>query len=648
MGKAMKKILKYEAKQLFRDKKTIFIIFILPLIIFPLINGLLSKAIEAKVEKISEEKVNVVAQKHEFLEEIFEKLESDTSVSVVFAADISNTDSLLSVYPAVVSVQFSDSLRLYDILITYSSKKDKNSIQAGKVSRSLRKLKNRIAEERFREIGIEDYYDQSEPVIKNISTRENVRNSQSAGFLPVTLVMILLIGTFTISNYIILGEKDNNTLESLLSSGVERRSIIYGKMSMVIVAGMIMSLLSMVSFFFYGKLTGAVNLGMSLTSVQMILLGIIIITLSVLISSASVFVSCRLKSSSTGQMAFLPLMLLFLVLFLMGTFEGVEIIRGFLLLPVINSSGVIKGILTNRTVFTSVVITAVMNLLYSFVIVRTSSDYLGSEDILDKSTDLDFVKKGFSKGAVFTVYALLVSLYMMIGGYFQGKDIVSGLVYSQVLVLGAFVIAVKHLSGNGIRDLLYVKNFKIIYVPAALILGITSRYPISVLSDKLTYVFPVPRIFDQSDIFSTGLGDLSLINALLVIAVLPAVFEESVFRGVFFRIMEKKYSKTGLVVMTGLMFGGMHLNIFSFFQTSVLGIILGILVLRSGSIFPAMIMHFANNAVSVVIMKFMKDGLVTGDEWFVKEGPFAYLMSAICVLTLIYLIMAKRKTVSAS
>lgn len=648
MGNAMKKILKYEAKQLFRDKKTIFIIFILPLIIFPLINGLLSKAIESKVEKISEEKIEIIVQKHEFLEEIFEKLENDTSISAVFSENISNTDSLLSVYPAVVSAQFSDSLKLYDILITYSSKKDKQSIQAGKVSRSLRKLKKEITEERFREIGIEDYYDQSEPVIKNTSTEEDVRNSQSAGFLPVTLIMILLIGTFTISNYIILGEKDNNTLESLLSSGVDRKSIIYGKMTMVIIAGMIMSLLSMISFFFYSKLTGAVSLGVSLTSGQFVLLGLTVITLSILISSVSVFVSCRLKSSSTGQMAFLPLMLLFLVLALMGTFEGVEIRRGFLLLPVISSSGVIKGILLNKVSLISVIVTALLNLIYSYITVKTSSDYLGGEDILDKSTDLDFVKKGFSKGAVFTIYALLVSLYMMIGGYLQGREIVSGLVYSQILILGSFIIAMKYLSGTGLKKLLYVKSFKSIYVPAALILGITARFPISLITDKLTYIFPVPKIFDQSDIFSTGLGDLSLLNAILIIAVLPAIFEEFVFRGVFFKIMEKKYSKTGLVVITGLMFGGMHLNVFSFFQTAALGIILGILLLRSGSIFPAMIMHFTNNAVSVVIMTYMKDGTITGDEWFMTEGPFAYFMSAVAVLTLIYMIIVKPKSVSAS
>ena len=639
----MKKILKYESKQLFRDKKTIFIIFILPIIIFPLLNGLLTKVIESKVEKISEEKFEIIAQKNEFLEDVFHKLDNDSSISVIFSENITNTDSLLSIYPAIVSAQYSDSIKLYDILITYSSKKDKNSIQAGKVSKRLKRLKNDIARERFREIGIEDYFDQSEPVIRNTSTAEDVRNSQTAGFLPVTFIMILLIGTFTISNYMILGEKDNNTLESLLSSGVARKSIIHGKMAMVIIAGMIMSLLSMISFFFYGKITGAVSLGVSLSAAQFILFGLIVITLSILISSVSVFVSCRLKSSSTGQIAFLPLMLLFLVLSLMGTFDGVEIRRGFLLLPVINSSGIIKGILLNKISSFPVIITAGMNLFYAFITVKTSSDYLGGEDILDKSTDLDFVKKGFSKGAVFTIYALLVSLYMMIGGYLQGRNIVTGLVYSQTLILGSFVIAMKYLSGDRLKEMLSVKKFNILYIPVSLILGITARYPISMISDQLSYIFPVPRIFDQSDIFSTDLGDLSLITALMIIAVLPAVMEESVFRGIFMRVMRKNYSKIGLVIMTGLMFGGMHLNVFSFFQTSALGIILGILLLRSGSIFPAVIMHFTNNALSVIIMKFAKDGMITGDEWFMTEGPFAYFMSGIAVLALIYTIVAKQK-----
>ena len=66
----MKKILKYELKQLLRDKKTIFFVFILPLVIFPVLNGLLSKAITSRVDDISEERTELVSEKNQFLEKL--------------------------------------------------------------------------------------------------------------------------------------------------------------------------------------------------------------------------------------------------------------------------------------------------------------------------------------------------------------------------------------------------------------------------------------------------------------------------------------------------------------------------------------------------------------------------------------------------
>ncbi|MBU4486386.1 MAG: ABC transporter permease subunit, partial [Candidatus Delongbacteria bacterium] len=401
----MRKIIKYETKQLLRDKKTIFFVFILPLIIFPLINGLLSKIITSRVEEITEEKVQIVSQKDQFLNEIFEKFRGDSVFTIVYCVNVDNTDSLLKLYPAVVTTEYSDSLKLNLIIVTYSAKKDKESIQAGNLIKKLRKIRDCIVEERFREIGIEDYFKKSAIIIKNIATRTEKTNSENANLLPVTIIMILLLGTFMISNYIILGEKDNNTLESLLSSGIKREHIIYGKMSMVFLTGLIMSVLELISFFLYGKFSGAMNFNISLNAEQIYSFIFVVVTVSVLVSSISVFISCKLKSSISGQLVFLPLMLLYLVLSLLGTFEGVVIQKGLLLLPVINSAGIIKAVIKDQYLFSEVVIVAVSNLFYSLLIVKSASDYLNGEDILNKNSDLDFVRKGFSKGSIFTIYA---------------------------------------------------------------------------------------------------------------------------------------------------------------------------------------------------------------------------------------------------
>ena len=645
----MRRILKYETIQLLRDKKTVFFVFILPLVVFPLINGLISWGVSAQVKSISSEKFTVAVIRDGFDENILHRLESDTLITLAMKEKRSDYETLLENYPVILSSSHNDSTGLAEIILTFSSKKDKQSIQAGNLAGKLRGIRKDISEERYAEIGITDYYERIYPKTENIASPADVANARTAGFLPVTLVMILLIGTFTISNYVILGEKDNNTFELLLASGTTRTGIIYGKMAMVLSAGILMSGLSLLSFILYGKLTGAVSVGMHLDMNQTVLFIITVTGLSLVISSVTVFTSCRLRSSSSGQLAFMPLMILFLVLSLMGTFQGVEIIKGFILVPVMNSSGLIKSIITGQVSVLTVTGVALLNILYSAVIAKSSADYLGSEDILVKSHDIDIARKGFSKGAAMTAFALLVVVYMMAGGYLQQKNILIGLILSQVLIFGGFVLIMMRISGTGPKKMLFLKKADRISLLAALILGLTARYPVSLVSEKIRYLFPIPDFIQNSDTLTlAGLDSLSLPVAILVIALLPAVFEEAVFRGVFFRILENKYSKAGLIIVTGIMFGLMHLNIFNIFETAVLGMALGVLTLISGSIYPAVIMHFVNNAVSVILLNMMHNGVLGDDNFFVSSRPLAYTLSiGVCAL-LAWMILRSKKTVSAS
>jgi len=403
-----------------------------------------------------------------------------------------------------------------------------------------------------------------------------------------------------------------------------------------------MSVLELISFWFYGKFTAGFSFEIVFDKLQAGCLIPVLLSLSLLISSVSVFVSCRLKSSSSGQLLFLPVMLFYLLTALMGTFEGVSITRGFLLIPVVNSAGIMKEILKGDPVIFSSAFVTFLNLLYSFLIIKSSSDYLSGEDVLEKNTDLDVIKKGFSKGAVFTVFALLVVSYMLIGGYLQGKSIVSGLIMSQIFILGGFVVIMKTATQKPFKELLRLKKFHLAYIPAALILGLSSRYPVMLISEQLLKVFPIPDIMKENDIMGTGLGNLNIGAAVFVIALLPAFFEEFVFRGVFLSIMERKFSKVSLILTTGLMFGLMHMNVFTVFETGVLGVILGLITVNSGSVFPAVIMHFTNNAFSVILMFLLKDGKITEENFLISNISFAWVMSAVTVFLLSALIFKKK------
>ena len=90
---------------------------------------------------------------------------------------------------------------------------------------------------------------------------------------------------------------------------------------------------------------------------------------------------------------------------------------------------------------------------------------------------------------------------------------------------------------------------------------------------------------------------LFLLN-LLFTAVLPAICEETAHRGMLLSQISKN-NVTKAIVISSLLFGLLHINIYQFFYATILGFLLAKITLDSGSIFPAMIIHFMNNALNV-------------------------------------------------
>jgi hypothetical protein len=97
---------------------------------------------------------------------------------------------------------------------------------------------------------------------------------------------------------------------------------------------------------------------------------------------------------------------------------------------------------------------------------------------------------------------------------------------------------------------------------------------------------------------------------MVFVAVIPAILEEYAVRGVLFH----GYRKAGILkgaIVSGLLFGLMHLNFNQFCYAAVLGIIFALLVEATGSIFSSMIAHFIINLNSVILVAVSSD--VTSD-----------------------------------
>ncbi len=100
-----------------------------------------------------------------------------------------------------------------------------------------------------------------------------------------------------------------------------------------------------------------------------------------------------------------------------------------------------------------------------------------------------------------------------------------------------------------------------------------------------------------------------LLLALFVIAVLPGIGEELVFRG----LLQKEFIKSGVNVhvsiwLAAILFSTMHMQFFGFVPRMFLGALFGYLYHWSGSLSLAMFAHFVNNAASVTALYFYQQG----------------------------------------
>ena len=149
------------------------------------------------------------------------------------------------------------------------------------------------------------------------------------------------------------------------------------------------------------------------------------------------------------------------------------------------------------------------------------------------------------------------------------------------------------------------------------------------------------RLLELMGYHASGLGIPSLdgwnlLPAVLVIALLPAVMEEVIFRGIISRNMHASgWGLLPTILISGAMFSLFHGNPEQTVYQFCCGMCFTLIAIRSGSILPTVIAHFLNNAVILIFA-------AVGFADFSELGA-AYIaltvISAICLVgTLVYLI----------
>jgi len=354
-----------ELVELLRDKKTLFFIIALPLIIFPVLFGLMG-AVVANVAIDEKKKVLNYAivngnEAPKFAEDLlyhrdFKKHDIELSGEAEIKAAIKNgeVDVVIEVskeHLSVVNNNEQDQWKVY-----FNNSSQINSVRQ-KVNAVFDKYLASIRADKLANYGLDEqsYKVLKSPVkLKTVDTADERENfgEQVGGLLPYLLIVLCLTGAMYPAIDIGAGEKERGTLETLLLTPVSRLSIVLGKYLTIMTTGIVTALITVLSLVFWSFIIGEIagievvkKVMSTVSGLDLALILLMLIPVSSIFAALLLAISIYARSFKEAQNYMGPVSMLGFFPVIVAMLPGVQLNWTWSLVPISNVALAIKEIL---------------------------------------------------------------------------------------------------------------------------------------------------------------------------------------------------------------------------------------------------------------------------------------------------------------
>jgi len=211
-----------------------------------------------------------------------------------------------------------------------------------------------------------------------------------AKILPILLVLWALTGAFYPAVDLCAGEKERGTLETLLISPAERSEIVVGKLLTVMLFSLITAVLNLASIVFTGWIVLAHLPGFGAPPVAAILwLLIALIPVSAFFSALCLSLAAFARSTKEGQYYLMPLLMIAMPLVILPMAPGVELNFGNSLIPVAGIVLLLRSALEGNyaEVFQFLPIVVMVTGGGCFLAIRWAIEQFNSESVLFRESE---------------------------------------------------------------------------------------------------------------------------------------------------------------------------------------------------------------------------------------------------------------------
>ncbi len=631
-------IYKKEIKDLLRDRRTIITSMLLPIIFYPIIMILFSSLMMRQEKKLDTETIRMYIHdtvKDSLSEHISSVFEAD-SLFDIYPKDVPNEDNpnLLTEEDfrarlndrffqsvMIIKKESTDSLGnerkypIYAIQLIYDKADDRSSRGYDTITGMLVDAEEQLIGKRLEAIEVS-------PEILNAVTVEsdNIASSQRmlglvvGRLLPYLLIILTVSSGAVIATDIIAGEKERGTLETLLVSAANRNEIVIGKYLTVMTFQFVSVIMNLFSMFLSIKhlMTQAgldlADMHMPISSFSLVFLAMI--PLITLISGILLSISTYSRNMREANTYLSPVIMITIMMSFVSMLPGVELNVGFSMIPVINIALLFKEIMLDQFNMVNFLVTIGSTLVLDIIMIAVTVRLFNREGVLfrvEEEKTLKFWGKNsknvFQPGLAFLIFgAQLVALFY-IGGSWQAKDPAMGLIKTLVILFLIPILIIMRIGKVDIRKTFRLNGTKPLNFLLVMLMSLPTYLFASKLIEFINMLFPIPQEYIARFSEMMGMNDASLWMKILIVAVLPGICEETVYRGYMFRVF-RKFGIPAAIVISSVMFGVMHLDPFRLLPASLLGMWIAFLMVRTGSFYIAMFAHFMNNLIVVLLLQY--------------------------------------------
>ncbi len=660
-----------EMRDQLRDRRTLFTIVVLPMLLYPLVGTLLLQIAQFTqqhapriciigTENLPAEPALVVEDqlagdydeaqgnaKFDFYE--WRQMSRDAAVSEVARRFVQREtyDAVLLV-PPDFTLQSSDSENkqpVNSLHIVTNPGSDGAAVATDRIYTVLGTYRDTIVSRRLLKSGI------AQEVLTPFSVKKSATDSEGGNamlwskLLPFVMLVWAMTGAFYPAIDLVAGEKERGTLETLLCSPALRSEIVWGKLAAVTTFSTLTALLNVFSMMITSTLIFK-QIGLDPTGgsfgpppvASLLWLLLALLPLSALFSALALAVAAMARSSKEGQYYLMPLMMVSLPLVLLPMMPGMDLSMGTALIPVSGMFLLVRALVEAQYLQALMHLPLVVGVTFGclWLATRWAQRQFEDESVLFGDGDQWELRSWVrhlwrDRQAVPTPAQAFGCGAVILVGLFFGKLMVSGMpsdlagltrliLTPQIGLILAPALLMAIVMTTSLRQTFRFRMPALPALPIALLLGFTLHPSYMTLGQWISDVYPISEqtqaaLQPMSDLIATA----PLWHIVLLLALVPAVCEELAFRGFIFSGLIRGGGRMRAVVVSAIMFGVSHGLLQQSIAATVMGLMLGWVALRTGSVIPCLIIHFTNNALSVTLSKIPEMG-ITGSELLVATA----------------------------